>query len=160
NAAFGALTGFDAGELNGRECSFLHGPESDPRACAEMRRAIAAGETATMLLRHHRRNGSAFWNRLSLAPMRDEQGSVTHYAGMHEEVTEEAGKRHGLQQLLLKQDHASLRLLEAELGDALAHQQLRLVFQPQVHLSTGSVVGFEALLRWQHPVRGAIEPAE
>ncbi|HEX6705174.1 MAG TPA: EAL domain-containing protein [Albitalea sp.] len=60
----------------------------------------------------------------------------------------------------LNQGRAAQRLLEFELHNALARDQFRLVFQPQVHLSSGQVVGFEALLRWQHPVRGAISPAE
>ena len=48
--------------------------------------------------------------------------------------------------------------LERELGTALADGQLRLVYQPVVDLQTERVVGFEALLRWQHPVLGAIGP--
>ncbi|MCZ2848297.1 putative bifunctional diguanylate cyclase/phosphodiesterase [Modestobacter sp. VKM Ac-2978] len=48
--------------------------------------------------------------------------------------------------------------LERELGGALAAGQLRLVYQPVVDLQTERVVGFEALLRWQHPTLGAISP--
>ncbi|WP_249522204.1 putative bifunctional diguanylate cyclase/phosphodiesterase [Modestobacter marinus] len=48
--------------------------------------------------------------------------------------------------------------LERELGGALAAGQLRLVYQPVVDLQTEQVVGFEALLRWQHPTLGAIGP--
>ena len=48
--------------------------------------------------------------------------------------------------------------LERELGNALAEGQLRLVYQPVVDLQTEQVVGFEALLRWQHPTLGAIGP--
>ncbi|MCZ2838384.1 putative bifunctional diguanylate cyclase/phosphodiesterase [Modestobacter sp. VKM Ac-2985] len=48
--------------------------------------------------------------------------------------------------------------LERELGGALAAGQLRLVYQPVVDLQTEQVVGFEALLRWQHPSLGAIGP--
>ncbi|MCZ2821964.1 bifunctional diguanylate cyclase/phosphodiesterase [Modestobacter sp. VKM Ac-2977] len=48
--------------------------------------------------------------------------------------------------------------LERELGGALAAGQLRLVYQPVVDLQTERVVGFEALLRWQHPTLGAIGP--
>jgi PAS domain S-box-containing protein len=55
---------------------------------------------------------------------------------------------------------ASTRLLEFDLHNALAKEQFHLVFQPQVHLATGSIVGFEALLRWDHPVRGPIAPAD
>jgi diguanylate cyclase (GGDEF)-like protein len=48
--------------------------------------------------------------------------------------------------------------LERELGNALEEGQLRLVYQPVVELLTDRVVGFEALLRWEHPVLGAVGP--
>jgi EAL domain-containing protein (putative c-di-GMP-specific phosphodiesterase class I)/FixJ family two-component response regulator len=50
--------------------------------------------------------------------------------------------------------------LDVQLREALASEQLRLVYQPQVNLSTGHIVGFEALLRWDHPARGTLLPAE
>lgn len=49
--------------------------------------------------------------------------------------------------------------LENDLRDALVRAELHLVFQPQVDIH-GRTVGAEALLRWKHPVRGAISPAE
>ena len=48
----------------------------------------------------------------------------------------------------------------AELGHALEHGELRLVYQPLVSLRTGEVVGAEALVRWRHPTRGEVSPAE
>jgi len=48
--------------------------------------------------------------------------------------------------------------LERDLAGALPGGQLRLVYQPVVDLQTEQVVGFEALLRWQHPTLGAIGP--
>lgn len=51
------------------------------------------------------------------------------------------------------------RVLEDDLRDALAKDQLHLVYQPVVKSANGMVTGFEALLRWDHPERGAISPA-
>jgi diguanylate cyclase (GGDEF)-like protein/PAS domain S-box-containing protein len=50
--------------------------------------------------------------------------------------------------------------LEADLGRALKRGQLRLAYQPTVEVSTGVVLGFEALLRWQHHERGLVSPAD
>ena len=50
--------------------------------------------------------------------------------------------------------------VETELRVALADQSFEVYYQPQVSLSQGRVVGFEALVRWQHPTRGLISPAE
>ncbi|PWS37449.1 hypothetical protein DFH01_11485 [Falsiroseomonas bella] len=50
--------------------------------------------------------------------------------------------------------------LEAELRDALAREQIRLVYQPVRDLAAGRVAGFEALVRWSHPGLGQVSPAE
>ncbi|MEH2475035.1 diguanylate cyclase (GGDEF)-like protein/PAS domain S-box-containing protein [Nitrobacteraceae bacterium AZCC 2161] len=50
------------------------------------------------------------------------------------------------------------RLLEQDLRHAIAGNQMSLVYQPQEAMTRGSVIGFEALLRWAHPVRGNVPP--
>jgi len=52
------------------------------------------------------------------------------------------------------------RMLAEDLREALGRGQFRLYYQPQVNLAEGRVSGFEALLRWQHPSRGLVAPAE
>ncbi len=51
-------------------------------------------------------------------------------------------------------------VLESELWQALSHNQLVLHYQPQVDLMNGGIVGVEALVRWSHPQRGMVPPAE
>jgi diguanylate cyclase (GGDEF)-like protein/PAS domain S-box-containing protein len=50
--------------------------------------------------------------------------------------------------------------LEGELREALANDELRLLYQPIYDLERERICGFEALLRWQHPTRGLVSPAE
>lgn len=50
-------------------------------------------------------------------------------------------------------------ILQTELDHALQNQEFKLVYQPIMDLGTHHVVGFEALLRWDHPNRGIISPA-
>lgn len=58
-------------------------------------------------------------------------------------------------------DNASRRMvLENDLRAALADDQFFLVFQPQVDIKTGAIIGAEALLRWLHPTKGIIQPME
>jgi diguanylate cyclase len=52
------------------------------------------------------------------------------------------------------------RMLEHDLRNAIARGQLSLVYQPQKNVDSGDVTGLEALLRWNHPVRGEVPPAE
>jgi diguanylate cyclase (GGDEF)-like protein/PAS domain S-box-containing protein len=51
------------------------------------------------------------------------------------------------------------RHLEHDLRHAISRQELSLVYQPQKHITTGEVVGFEALLRWKHATRGDVPPS-
>ncbi|MEA2902378.1 MAG: hypothetical protein QOH36_2265 [Actinomycetota bacterium] len=50
--------------------------------------------------------------------------------------------------------------VENDLRRAIRQGQLRLFYQPIVHIDTGRIAGFEALVRWQHPVRGLLSPAD
>ncbi len=52
------------------------------------------------------------------------------------------------------------RALELDLRRALALRELELHYQPQTNLATGRISGFEALLRWRHPARGLVPPAD
>ena len=52
------------------------------------------------------------------------------------------------------------RALEADLRLALKREELGIVYQPQFDAMTGEIVGAEALLRWHHPTRGSVPPAE
>src|ERR1039457_6036507 len=47
-----------------------------------------------------------------------------------------------------------------DLRHAVEHDQLVAVYQPKVNLATGAIVGFESLLRWRHPTRGLLNPAD
>ena len=60
----------------------------------------------------------------------------------------------------LKTRAQSLLRMEQELGQAIENKQLELHYQPIISLSTGAIMGFEALTRWFHPERGAISPVE
>jgi diguanylate cyclase (GGDEF)-like protein len=52
------------------------------------------------------------------------------------------------------------RSLELDLRDAIVRNEFELYYQPLVNVASGNVTGFEALLRWHHPVRGLVSPAD
>src|ERR687897_517926 len=57
-------------------------------AFEELRRAVREGRHCTVVLRNYRKDGSLFWNELSIYPMRDEEGGVTNFVGVQNDITE------------------------------------------------------------------------
>jgi diguanylate cyclase (GGDEF)-like protein/PAS domain S-box-containing protein len=57
-------------------------------------------------------------------------------------------------------DASSRLVAESELRRALASGEMRMYLQPKLHSTSRQVVGAEALIRWEHPVRGVVQPAE
>lgn len=85
--SFEQLTGYSAQEVVGRNCRFLQGPGTDPEAVARIREAIQAGQPCKVEILNYRRDGSSFWNELAISPVRDENGTVTHFVGSQADVT-------------------------------------------------------------------------
>jgi PAS domain S-box-containing protein len=87
NPAFERTTGYALEEAVGRNCRFLQGPGSDPAAVAAVRGLLERQEQGTVLLLNYRKDGTAFWNELSLSPVYDGAGQVTHFVGIQADVT-------------------------------------------------------------------------
>lgn len=68
------------------------------------------------------------------------------------------GKQHHLFDLSLAQLSQHEQLLKRDIVEGLKNNQFLLYYQPQIDLTTGNVIGMEALIRWQHPTRGFLNP--
>ncbi|WP_066416869.1 PAS domain-containing protein [Halorubrum aethiopicum] len=87
NAEFEELTGYGS-EMLGEDCRFLQGEETDEATTARVREAIRAEEPVSVDVLNYRANGRKFWNRLTVAPIRDEEGTVTDYVGFQTDITD------------------------------------------------------------------------
>ncbi|MGE7413445.1 PAS domain-containing protein [Methylobacterium tarhaniae] len=87
NDAFCRLTGYAAGDVLGRNCRFLQGPDTDPGDIARVRDAVAQGEPIRVDLLNYRKDGRPFWNAMTLTPVRDEAGAVRSYFAVLTDVT-------------------------------------------------------------------------
>jgi PAS domain S-box-containing protein len=96
NAAFETITGYAFSEVEGRNCSMLQGQERAQPALDELRLAIASGRECRVVLRNYRKQGDPFWNELTLSPVRDDQGRVTHYIGIQHDISEAVSAREKL----------------------------------------------------------------
>lgn len=87
NAGFERLTGYKADELLGKSLKLLQGTDTEQPEIATLREAMQQRKNCLITLRNYRRDGSMFWNELSLSPIRDEHGVLTHYIGIQNDVT-------------------------------------------------------------------------
>ncbi|MEL6901379.1 MAG: PAS domain S-box protein [Cyanobacteria bacterium J06606_4] len=85
--SFETLTGYTVDEVLGKNCRFLQGHETHQIGTEDIRAAIAAGTGCKVLLHNYRKNGQPFWNELTLAPLIDPQGTVTHYVGTQIDIS-------------------------------------------------------------------------
>jgi PAS domain S-box-containing protein len=79
NKAFSTLTGYSMDELIGRNCRLLQGPETDPKAVASLREAVAGERDVALDILNYRKDGSTFWNALFVSPVRDASGEVIYF---------------------------------------------------------------------------------
>src|SRR3954452_25524872 len=94
NPSFSRVTGYQAEEAVGRNCRFLQGPATDPEAVASIRTALAERRTVSTTLLNYRKDGSAFWNQLSISPVFDGEGTLVSFVGVQTDVTERVRVEH------------------------------------------------------------------
>jgi PAS domain S-box-containing protein len=117
NSGFERLTGYSTAEVVGRNCRFLQGPESSPDAVQTIRDAIKGQRECVVEILNYRKDGSRFWNRLSITPVRDDAGNLTHYIGVQSDVTARRVAEEGLREATRKLERANLRM-SRDLGAA------------------------------------------
>jgi len=87
NPAFEALSGYVADEVLGHNCRILQGQDRGQTGAQEIRQAITEQRSTTVILRNYRKDGTLFYNELSLSPVHDASGTLTHYLGFQNDVT-------------------------------------------------------------------------
>ena len=86
NRRLRALTGYDPADLAGENLRLLQGPDTEPDAVATLHDALRSWEPATVELWNYRADGERFRNRVSLLPVTDGAGTVTHWFGVQNAV--------------------------------------------------------------------------
>jgi len=89
NPAFTRITGYGEDELHGLNCRFLnHDLAGSKEIRAELRESLSTGASTTVELQNRCKDGTLFWNRLSISPIHGRDGTVTHFVGVIDDVTQ------------------------------------------------------------------------
>lgn len=138
NKGFEDLTGYSREEVFGQDCRFLQGTDRDQPARRAMRNALAAGESCQATFRNYRKDGSLFWNSVSITPVVDAQGKISHYIGIQRDDTE---RLHAIERL--RASEAQLR----EITETI--EEVFWVFDLEQDRLTYVSPAFEAI--WERP---------
>jgi PAS domain S-box-containing protein len=121
NPSFTRLTGYSAEEVVGRNCRLLQGPNTDRTVVRQMAEALQRREPITAVLLNYRRDGTAYWNQVSISPVFDGGGELVNFVGVQNDVTE---------RILVEQER-SAALADAEA----ARNQLRLLAEATTQMT-------------------------
>ena len=88
NRGFEALTGYSSAQLLGRNLRFLQSEDREQDGRHRLREALGRGESCRVLLRNYRKDGTLFWNEMTVLPLLGPDGRVTHFAGHHRDAGE------------------------------------------------------------------------
>ena len=114
NEAFEKLTGYSRAELIGKTCSMLQGPKTDGQTIQDIRDCLSALQPFSGELLNYRKDGSTFWNAVSITPILDTDGRPIEFFGVQHDVTAEREAA-----LALKKSEEQLRLVLKGSNDGL-----------------------------------------
>nr|AML79429.1 putative LOV domain-containing protein [Phyllanthus sp. BC-2016] len=111
SSGFFTMTGYSSKEVIGRNCRFLQGGETDRKEVAKIREAVKKGSSYCGRLLNYKKDGTPFWNLLTVTPIKDDQGNTIKFIGMQVEVSkyteginEKALRPNGLPKSLIRYD--------------------------------------------------------
>jgi PAS domain S-box-containing protein len=106
NPAFERVTGYAAEEVLGRNCRFLQGTDREQPALEELRAALGEDRECRVVLRNYKKDGTMFWNELSISPVRGEGGELTSFVGVQEDITQRIKAEEERARLLVREQAA------------------------------------------------------
>jgi PAS domain S-box-containing protein len=119
NPAFERLTGYTSEEILYQDCRFLQSGDRDQEALPSIREALSCGSSCREILRNYRKDGTPFWNELSLSTIKNPDDGQTYFIGVQKDVTLQVKAQQRVAQLeaQLAEVQAELAALKATNGE-------------------------------------------
>jgi signal transduction histidine kinase/CheY-like chemotaxis protein len=137
----------------GAHCSIFNGPLTDGDTKTRFIQAIQAKQSFVGEVLNYRKNGSSFWNRLSLSPVLDEQGKLSNFISINTDVSE----RKRLEQALLDKNQELLRATRVAEKANRAKSEFLSSMSHELRSPLHSILGFAQLLEVSTP---ALTPSQ
>ena len=102
NPAFERLTGYQADDILYQDCRFLQAGDRKQGGLDAIREAVIHGQPCRQIIRNYRKDGSLFWNELSITPVYNEADQLTYYIGIQKDATEQVEANQRVRELELE----------------------------------------------------------
>jgi PAS domain S-box-containing protein len=114
NPAFEEISGYPADEVLGYNCRFLQADDRDQPALEELREALTEERECRVVLKNYRKDGTPFWNELYVSPVHDEEGHLTNFIGVQNDITQRRRIEDERDLLLAKEQLARAEAVEVK----------------------------------------------
>jgi PAS domain S-box-containing protein len=98
NEAFEKMTGYQRTDIIGHNCRFLQADDRSQKEREILRESVKNGQECQVEIRNYTKTGDLFWNELYMAPVKNDQGNITHFLGVQHDVTERKKAEQDLRQ--------------------------------------------------------------
>jgi PAS domain S-box-containing protein len=99
NPAFERLTGYSVDDILYQDCRFLQDGDRDQPGLAAIREAVKHNRPCRQIIRNYRKDGSVFWNELSITPVFNEADQLTYFIGIQKDVSTEVEAQQRVREL-------------------------------------------------------------
>jgi diguanylate cyclase (GGDEF)-like protein/PAS domain S-box-containing protein len=139
NPAFEVMTGYKFEEIQGSNCRFLQGDDHEQSGVILLREALKAQRSLVTLLKNYKKDGTHFWNELSLSPIFNRDGLLTHFVGIQTDVTARVEAEMALVESRRQLTELNQQLMRLSVTDSLTGLKNRRAFDERLTVEISSV---------------------
>jgi PAS domain S-box-containing protein len=141
NNAFATITGYELTEILNLNCRFLQGPLTDPEAIRNISRALKNQAQFSGEILNYRKDGTVFWNELTITPVFDQQGRLSNFISTTLDITQRKYQEQQDKDHLDQLAHVTRLGLMGEMASGIAHE----VNQPLAAIATYAQVNLNLI---------------